>query len=70
MTFISIVIIDSAFPTMSHLGINPLAYSIMIILFIGYFFRFEFFFPKTLGKFITGTKIVNLVGGKLPYSRD
>lgn len=64
MAAVSVVVLDSAFPTMSHFGINALAYISMAALFLGYYIFMEFYFQKTLGKIITGTKVIDMDGGK------
>ena len=62
LAFISVILLDHYLPTADHFTINLLAYSVMIGLFLGYYFILEYFFQKTLGKLITRTKVVDLEG--------
>ncbi|WP_143960185.1 RDD family protein [Litoribacter populi] len=61
---LAVVVLDSLFPTVSHFMINAMAYTAMAILFVGYYFICEYYFQKTLGKAITGTKVTDRSGNK------
>lgn len=64
LAFMAIVLLDHLFPRLDHFSINALAYISMLGLYLGYYFLMESLFQKTLGKFITGTKVVNWAGRK------
>lgn len=64
LAIVAVVLLDHLLPTMGHFMINALAYSAMAGLFLGYYFTLEYFFQRTLGKLLTGTKVVDRNGGK------
>ncbi|ARS36724.1 RDD family protein [Pontibacter actiniarum] len=65
LAVIAIILLDYLLPTVSHFTINALAYSAMVLLFLGYYSVLEYRFQKILGKWITRTKVVSLTGDKL-----
>lgn len=64
LAFTAIVLLDHFLPTVDHFTINALAYTVMAGLFLAYYLILESRFQKTVGKFITGTKVVRLNGEK------
>ena len=68
LAFISVILLDHLLPTLNHFTINAIAYSVMATLFLVYHTVFEYYFQKTAGKFITGTKVVGTNGSRPSFA--
>jgi uncharacterized RDD family membrane protein YckC len=68
LAFISVILLDHLLPTLNHFTINAIAYSVMAALFLAYHTIFEYYFQKTAGKFITGTKVVSTSGSRPSFA--
>ncbi|MBK0384256.1 RDD family protein [Pedobacter sp. SD-b] len=57
-------LLDCATPYVNEKAVNKLAYFVFILPYFLYFIILDLIFQKTLGKFLTKTKVVNLDGNK------
>lgn len=64
LAFFTMYLLDRWFPNVSQFTIKTMAYSAMIGLFFAYYFILEKLFQRTLGKYMTRTKVVTLNGEK------
>jgi uncharacterized RDD family membrane protein YckC len=60
----AVIMLDFYFPDLSHFSINFMAYTAMILLYTGYYYFSELNSQRTLGKFLTGTKVITKSGEK------
>ncbi|MGY5847658.1 RDD family protein [Salegentibacter sp. HM20] len=58
----AVIMLDFYLPDLSHFSINFLAYTAMILLYAGYYYFSELNSQRTLGKFLTGTKVISKSG--------